>query len=537
MLATRSSFRLFLVSCALLAAAPAFAQKKVELDKEQKIKDWGYQIRTIKGWNSMSIAADDRLAVGRWKLNVDEFRQRGDSEAYQSGQFCEVKIIRIQPKVETPSGNSGANSDPKERNSLSATFQKRLNPKTVEEWIEGNWDDASKRWTREPLKGSKMPGELIEFGTGAQTVTIGYFRNLGVEWAVVYEAFEENYRKTWRDIYIKSIATFEVTENVDADTAAAAKKDPTKLKGEEKRAALKASIAGTPGWYAIDTKYYVILSNSSNKSFVQSLSKELETVRERVYSKMFPPRTTEMPLSPVRVLDTQSEYHQYGGPSGSAGYFSPATGELVLFTKFEDVTKSNSLNYCRSVMFHEAFHQYVHFAVGDVSPHSWFNEGHGDYFAGMTVQGTSTIKFNPFDWRVSYLKDHLRGKHDLIPCRTLVRLPQREYYTNAGLKYSQGWALIYYLRNVSTNRQHKQVLDTYFSYLADNVAAFRAKEKEKKGDSGNPEPVPGIPGIRVIDFEDQEKVEQILSEAVDKAFAGVDFEQLDKELRAWVEKL
>jgi len=524
-------FRLLAAACALLAVTPAFAQKKVELDKEQKIKDWGYQIRTIKGWNSMAIDADERLTVGRWKLNLDEFRQRGDYESYQSGSFCEMRVIRIQPKVETPAGAGSGGGEATSRSG----WDKRMNPKSVEDWILGNYDGADKRWTREPLKKSKVPGELIEFGAGANAIAVGYFRNLGVEWAVVYEAFEENYRKTWRDIYIASICTFLVTENVDPDVAAAAKKDPNQLKGEEKRAALKASIAGTPGWYSIDTKYYVILSNSKQRSFVEGLAKELETVREKVYTKMFPARNKEIPLSPVRVLDTQSEYHQYGGPGGSAGYFSPQSGELVLFTKFEEVTKMNSLSYCRSVMFHEGFHQYIHFAVGDVSPHSWFNEGHGDYFAGIAIAGSS-IKFNTFDWRVDYLKDHLRGERDLIPCRTLVRLPQSEYYTNAGLKYSQGWALIYYLRNVSKKKEHKQALDTYFTYLADNVQAFRAKKGEKEGDPGKPEPVPGIPGIRIIDFEDRAKVEQILSEAVDKAFATVNFEELDRDLRAWVEK-
>jgi hypothetical protein len=188
-------------------------------------------------------------------------------------------------------------------------------------------------------------------------------------------------------------------------------------------------------------------------------------------------------------------------------------------------------------MFHEGFHQYVHNAIGDVSPHSWFNEGHGDYFAGLSVAG-GAIKVSPFSWRVSFLKDHLRAKNDLIPVRTLIRMPQREYYSNAGLKYSEGWALIYFLRSVTHNPRYKQILDTYFTYLADNVEAFRAKQKEKKGgDEGKPEPVPGIPGLRIVNFEDEAKVEKILSEAVDKAFEGIDLEALDKEFHAWVEKL
>jgi hypothetical protein len=516
-----------------LLALPLAAQQKVELDKLVKVKEWGYQIQPIKGWNAMPADQEDRWAVGRWKQDLEQFRQRGNIEAYNSGSFCELKIMRMEPKVETPTGGENTPAV-----TLPASWDKKLNPKNIEDWIEGQYEGASKRWTRTPLKGGKMQGDLLEFGSSASHVTVGLFRHLGVEWAVVYESFEESYRKTWRDIYIKSVLTFQVTEKVDPKVIEASRKDINKLEGEEKRAALKASIAGKPGWYTVDTKYYVFISNA-DRAFVEKLAKELETVREKVYKPNFPPRNEKIPLNPVRIFATQSEYHQFGGPGGSAGYFSPTKGELVLFEKFDDQSGNKSRDDCRSVMFHEGFHQYIHFAVGDVSPHSWFNEGHGDYFAGLVVQGNAISKVNTFKWRVDYLKQHLGGKNDLIPLRSLLRYPQREYYANAGLKYSQGWAVIYYLRNVSKNKAHKQALDTYFSYLADNVTAFRSKKKAEEGDDDKPrgESVPGIPGVRFVDFEDAEKVEQILSEAVDKAFASIDLEELDKELRAWVEKL
>ena len=522
------------VSLALLAL-PLVAQQKLELDKLVKIKDWGYQIQPIKGWNSMPADQEDRFAVGRWKQDLDEFRKRGNMEAYESGQFCELKIMRMEPRVETPAGGDKPDEGTVK---LPASWDKKLNPKNIEDWIEGTYEGASKRWTRTPLKGAKMQGDLLEFGTGASHITVGLFRHLGVEWAVVYVSFEETYRKTFRDIYIKSLMTFQVTEKVNAEALANLNKDINKLKGEEKRNALKATIAGKPGWYAIDTEHYVFLSNA-DRPFVEKLAKDLEVVRAKVYVPNFKPRNSDVPLNPVRVFATQSEYHQFGGPGGSAGYFSPSKGELVLFEKFENQSDTKSRDDCRSVMYHEGFHQYIHFAVGDVSPHSWFNEGHGDYFAGLVVQGNSISKTNTFEWRVNYLKRHLGEKRDLIPLRSLLRYPQNEYYANAGLKYSQGWAVIYYLRNVSKNKAHKQALDTYFSYLADNVSAFRAKKKAEEGDDDKPrgESIPGIPGVRFIDFEDAEKVEQILSEAIDKAFASIDLEALDKELRAWIEKL
>ena len=528
-----------LVAIAVLCAG-VVAQSKLKLDKPQKIKDWGYSIRTLEGWDAIAIKPEERFVVGHWKLNTDEMKKRGLYEEYQAGSYCDLSIIRISNVTVTGKQKTEEElkkeQELKEKLKISPDLEKLLNPKNFDELLQAMHKDSDKRWVRKPFKAAKLEGEIIEFGADAEAHTIAYFKKNGVEWAVWYQAFEEANRKTYRDWYIKSLETFDLFEPTNSDVIAMARKDPNKLKGEEKREALKSSIAGTPGWYAIDAKHYVFLTNSTNKAFLQQIAKDLEIVREKIYMKMFPPRNEEEPISPVRVLDTESEYYKYGGPRGSAGYFNPRSGELVLFTKFEDVTKTNSMAYCRSVMFHEAFHQYIHFAVGDVSPHSWFNEGHGDYFAGMTVKG-GVIKFEPFDWRVDYLKSHIREKKDLIPLRTLLRLPQREYYTNAGLKYSQGWALIYYLRQVSKDAAAKASLDGYFKFVADNIEAFRAKKKEGEGSDTGGESVPGIPGIEIPDFEDAKKVEEILSQAVDTAFKGIDLEALDKDFRAWVEKL
>lgn len=523
----------------LTPSAELIAQSKIKLDKVQKIKDWGYSIRTLEGWDAIAIKPEERFTVGHWKLNTDEMRKRGLYKELEAGNFCDLAVIRISTITLTGKPKSEEElkreAEIKEKLRISPELEKQLNPKSFDDFLQGHFKDCDKRWVRKPFKAGKLEGELIEFGADASAYTIAYFKQNGVEWGVVYTAFEEA-SKTYKDWYIKSLQTFALFEPENSDVISAARKDPNKLKGEEKREALKASIAGTPGWYSIDSEHYVFLSNSSNKAFLQQLSKDLELVREKIYVKNFPPRNEEKPISPVRVLDTQSEYHKYGGPSGSAGYFSPTTGELVLFTKFEDETKSNSLAFCRSVMFHEGFHQYIHYAVGDVSPHSWFNEGHGDYFAGIHVKGGS-IKIEPFDWRVDFLKQHIQQKKDLIPLRSLLRYPQREYYTNAGLKYSQGWAFIYYVREVAKDPKLQGTLDAYFTYLADNVEAFRAKKKDKDGNDTKGEPIPGIPGINIVDFEDMEKVKQILDEAVDKAFGQIDLEAVDKAFRTWVEKL
>ena len=523
---------LVLLTAGATTSATAVAQKKAKLNRLYKSDDWGYQIRPIKGWNSMPADQEDKYTIGRWKLDTAELEKRGNYEAARAGTYCELSIVRIQPQTLT----GEAKEKDRLREDAKANMPKSLRkyigqPKTIDEWIERKFEGASKRWVRKPIKKGKMKGDWVTFGSGSSNLTIGIFNHMGVEWAVVYRCFEQN-RTQWAKIYMKSLQTFKVTKNVDPDTVANRRKDISKLEGEELRAALHDSIKGNPGWYAIDTKHYVFLTNADRK-FVTKLSKQLELVRKKVYVPNFKPRNKKIPLNPVRIFRTQREYHQFGGPGGSAGYFSPSKGELVLYQEFENQSASKSEDDCRAVMFHEGFHQYIHFAIGDVSPHSWFNEGHGDFFAGLKIFGSKT-KTKLFDWRVKSLKTWLRDA-DLVPCRTLVRMPQSEYYSNAGLKYSQGWALIYYMREVSKNKAYKKALDVYFNHIADNVAAFKAKKK--KDDEEGEDDLSRPNQVRIVNWENREKVEQILSEAVDKAFASIDFEKLDEELKAWIESL
>ena len=362
------------------------------------------------------------------------------------------------------------------------------------------------------------------------------FKKGKYDWGIFFLSPEDYYKTQWQKLYHKSIQTFKVYKDIEdepniTETSGGKKK---KLSKEAKRKAIHDGIASNPGWWAHDTENYVFLTNTTKKGFIRQLGKEIEIIRAKAYEKLFPPTKDLDVISIVRVFSDQAEYHQYGGPYGSAGYWSSAKEELVLFMGFQGVSKSKSKSFTKSVMYHEAFHQYIFYAVGDIAPHSWFNEGHGDFFAGHKVGGNK-VSIKPFDWRVKYLKRHLQAKKNLIPIRSLVRLPQREYYSNAGLKYSQGWALIYYLRHVTKKKLWKTAPDRYFAYLRDNIAAFK-KSKEDKDDTGG-ESIPGIPGVRVYNFEDEEKVARILSTAVDKGFEGIDYDKLDKAFQKWVENL
>ena len=523
--------------------APDTSPRARKLGKEQKVDEYGYAIRIIERWASIPQKAEETQIVGSWKPEMKDIQLRGDYSAMGS----ELKIVRFRTPGAVTGSSEEIEADQKKREDekrrgrearARGGFFRGSKARTLEEYLKNNYKGARDRASVKTIKAGKSPrrlkGELLEFTKGSSFVLAALFEEPDWTWGVIYEAHEDYYEKEWAKLFKKSLTTFRVYKAKGEARRPTSNTDLKKLKGEEKREAIKSSISGNPGWWSLDTKNYVFLSNVKDKKVIKSLGKQIETIRAKVYEPMFPPSQTLDAICIVRVFEEQSEYHQYGGPRGSAGYWDSSREELVLFKNFESVSKSKSAAFTKSVMYHEAFHQYIYYAVGDLAPHSWFNEGHGDYFAGMVVSG-SRVSSKPFSWRVATLKRRMSTKKGLIPIKSLVRLPQSEYYSNAGLKYAQGWALVYFLRKVTRKKEWKAIPDTYFSYLRDNVAAFR-QEKKAKGDSSG-ESVDGIPGVMVYNFEDREKVDQILKDAVNKGFEGVDYEKLDAAYQKWIKNL
>ena len=164
-----------------------------------------------------------------------------------------------------------------------------------------------------------------------------------------------------------------------------------------------------------------------------------------------------------------------------------------------------------AVLNHEAFHQYIFYLYGSLAPHSWYNDGTGDFFSGYEYKHKKFV-LKPFDWRVQTIKGALKEdtpeKRTYVPLKELVRYSQAEYYGNnkyklhGGYNYAQGWSFIYFLRTGAEkasgwNSAWNGILDTYFETLAST--------------------------------EDLDK-------AVDLAFAGVDWDELENCWKNYVLK-
>jgi hypothetical protein len=338
--------------------------------------------------------------------------------------------------------------------------------------------------------------------------------------------------------------SFEVT------TAHAAARAPALGAGSlraRKRMELEQGMASQKEWSLYETPNYFIVSNNDDAEFIEELKVRLEAIRA-VYEHQYPPEIAKKAMeraqaqataqggdegegaggapsaapapgqeetvatkidpleesrtSVVRVCANQGQYMDYGGIKGSAGYWHSGHKELVLY----DDKANQGRNFTWLVMNHEAFHQYIYYFYGSLAPHSWYNEGTGDYFSGFEykrkklVEGKSQIRERDVQ--------QLIREGRAAPMKEFVRWTQAEYYGNNGMGldilecYSQGWSLIWFLRTGEKNKAPGwnpawgSILGRYLDTLVET------------GD---------------------------LDQAVDKAFAGVDWNAFEASWKAYIE--
>ena len=355
------------------------------------------------------------------------------------------------------------------------------------------------------------------------------------------------------------------------------------------------------GWDVIVSpkKNYIVLyntKNTRNNALAKIIAERIEKIREQVYEVQFVPAAPVEAVCLVRVCGDSTEYHAYGGPGGSAGYWSDDTEELV----FYDMSpKKEPDDDTLAVLYHEAFHQFIYYSVGNVAPHSWFNEGHGDYYAGSKYGG-GQFKIHPFPWRVPIIKEAIRkgviaceavkgedgeieryqvddGAGGYVPLSALVRMSQRDYYSYANVCYAEGWSLVYFLREIvpkndKWNAKWGKILETYFKTLKAEVNRDRplappvvkpedpappeepGMDEPSMGDTPPPDATPptppgmdggptepppdggGEPAIARF-FSRYESSGRALRSAVDAAFKGIDFAELETAWKAAILKV
>ncbi len=244
------------------------------------------------------------------------------------------------------------------------------------------------------------------------------------------------------------------------------------VRGVEFRIGVRQALVR--GWKAEDTENYIVAYDTTDEPLVKKIVRDLELLRLE-YVRLFPPAAPVEAVSAVRICKSRDEYLTYGGPPTSAGYWNWVDHELVLYDA-ETVDKQHRTSDADTfvALYHEAFHQFIHYSCGELPPHSWFNEGHGDYFSGAVIKDGKVRSIGVNPWRIGLIQGAIRSGAS-IPWSQIVHFEQAEYYdkSRVAVCYAQGWSMIYFLRTadvVARNPSWARILPAYFDTLKSSYA-------------------------------------------------------------------
>ena len=124
-------------------------------------------------------------------------------------------------------------------------------------------------------------------------------------------------------------------------------------------------------------------------------------------------------------------------------------------------------HYTRSVLFHEAFHQYVQASLNRIPAHPWYEEGMAEYFGGVLMERGRLQKIEPNRYRLAAIQNTLRAGR-AQPWQAIIEMDHDAFMANSSQLYAQSWSMVYFLAEatvVSRNSRWRKILPTYFRTL------------------------------------------------------------------------
>jgi len=249
------------------------------------------------------------------------------------------------------------------------------------------------------------------------------------------------------------------------------------------RQQVAAGIRNMKDWWFVETPNYIILSNmkSRKSSLLRHLLANIE-ILHAAFEQFIPPRVPISAVSVMRMFATPGEYLQYVGEGmeWTSGCWMPGKKELVIRPAElgENIAEKDSV---LRVVYHEAFHQYLFYALGGISGSTWFDEGHADLYGA--------VKIYPDRIDVGENADHVRVVLAMIGAgqvnlKELFAMSHNVFYYGnkeaVHANYAMAWALIYYLRKGAIPGKpfpYSGIINAYCDALVQSRDADKATAK------------------------------------------------------------
>ena len=273
--------------------------------------------------------------------------------------------------------------------------------------------------------------------------------------------------------------------------------DQPLIQAKDLRPIMREIVKG-PGFaqdFAATTEHYDLHTNVSQE-YADTIAARMELIyaeydRRYGYEKTGEEKTRGRKLRfPVIVFENREEYVAWfvrvlGNPAlagATGGVYVDLVKHLVFF-------KNQSFEDTQLVAWHEGFHQYLDYYVGDVP--LWFNEGQAEYYGASRLDksGKKLLVGQSNLWRIPPLDAMLKGNR-LQPAQWLMRCSRGDFMRlapkkpgetggpvwTAGDNYAASWALVHFCLEGERRRWAPSLL-TYFKALCDGVSEEAAFQK------------------------------------------------------------
>jgi hypothetical protein len=227
------------------------------------------------------------------------------------------------------------------------------------------------------------------------------------------------------------------------------------------------SIRNMNDWWYAETPNFILLSNLDRKhrDVIKELQLDLEKWRVG-FTTVIPPAQPIHDISVVRMFATDTEYESYVDreQAWSSGLWIPVRKELVI-RPMAGSTAAQKDRY-RGIVAHEAFHQYITYALNYVHTSPWFNEGHAALFETAEIaQGKIRLEESP-----SYtptVETLVKAKGFSI--QPILRMDYPAFYASdknaLRNNYALAYALIYYLHKSAARNPKSPFHDALAAYI------------------------------------------------------------------------
>ncbi len=464
------------ISLPYLFSPSALAQKS--LGDLYENKEFGFKVKSIAKWEQIPTQPGEQYVVAQFSGDAIDLTVTKDGGMTQVTP--DFYILRFETEVAGPLTTGDGEKKTGEDKAPPSKEDKKKNKDALEEaqkfrnfqqWLKKvNIPGIRKIGEIKNTKYGKLPVSEQEF-LAAYNVGWGVDRHFfvaefaleGQNIALVYNTPDKQYDK-WESVFQKSARSFGLIEKSKTEVlTSSGKGDANDLASQRQKHEI--DVAKVPGWSLEETKNYFIKIHNSDRDFIAMVKEHVEIIRERLEAD-FPPLKPITVKSVLRVCRDREEYTNYGGPGGSAGYWNYVTEELVIYDA-KEYQRSDSFR----TMYHEAFHQYIFYRCGEISPHSWYNEGTGDYYAGANYK-YGKLEIKPFLWRTDTIREAIQQKKH-VPLEKIIRYSKQDYYANPQICYSQGWSIVYFLREGKKQRakgwkkEWEGILETYLQVITE----------------------------------------------------------------------